>query len=256
MSKKLKVVVADDEPLARERIRRLLEPQPDVQLVGEARDGAEALTAIHAFSPDLVFLDVQMPEMSGFEVIDAVGAERMPLVIFVTAYDQHALKAFEVRALDYLLKPFDDERFTRTLERARRQIARAADPAERLRPLVNGGRGDGPRTDRLVVKSGGRLVFLPTADIDWVEADGNYVRVHAGTSAHLIRETMTSIEGRLDPERFVRIHRSRIVNLERVQEVQPWVNGEYAVLLRSGTRLALSRGYRQKLQARLRKEVA
>jgi two-component system LytT family response regulator len=253
--KKIKVLVADDEPLARERLTGLLSQEPDVELVGQARDGEEAVTAIHDDSPDLVFLDVQMPQMNGFDVIEAVGGEKMPLVIFVTAYDQHALKAFQVRALDYLLKPFDRERFTDSLQRARKQLERdeSGDLGRRLLALVKDLRRDQPKSDRLVVKSGGRLFFLRTDEIDWVEAAGNYVRIHVGPASHLLRETMNALEGRLDAEKFFRIHRSRIVNMERIQELQPWLNGEYAVVLRSGTRLTLSRGYREKLQERLKR---
>ena len=252
--RKIKVLVADDEPLARERLTGLLSQEPDVELVGQARDGEEAVTAIHDDSPDLVFLDVQMPQMSGFDVIEAVGGDKMPLVIFVTAYDQHALKAFQVRALDYLLKPFDRERFTDSLQRARKQLERdeTGDLGRRLLALVKDLRRDQPKSDRLVVKSGGRLFFLRTDEIDWVEAAGNYVRIHVGPASHLLRETMNALEGRLDAEKFFRIHRSRIVNMERIQELQPWLNGEYAVVLRSGTRLTLSRGYREKLQERLK----
>ena len=292
--KKIKVRVVDDEPLARERLTTLLSQEPDVELVTPARDGEEAITSIHDDSPDLVFLDVQMPQMNGFDVIEAVGSDKMPLVIFVTAYDQHALKAFQVRALDYLLKPFDRERFTDALQRARKQLERdeTGDLGRRLLALVKDLRRDQPRSDRLVVrrhaadpvrphrglgvgtlcqrraarlsvdphdrlvvKSGGRLFFLRTDEIDWVEAAGNYVRLHVGPASHLLRETMNAIEGRLDPEKFFRIHRSRIVNMERIQELQPWLNGEYAVLLRTGTRLTLSRGYREKLQDRLGKAI-
>ena len=255
--KKIKVLVADDEPLARERLAGLLSQEPDIEVVGQARDGEEAVTAIHDDSPDLVFLDVQMPQMSGFDVIEAVGSDKMPLVIFVTAYDQHALKAFQVRALDYLLKPFDRERFKDALGRARKQLERDenGDLGRRLLALVKDLRRDQPKSDRLVVKSGGRLFFLRTDEIDWVEAAGNYVRLHVGPGSHLLRETMNAIEGRLDPEKFFRIHRSRIVNMERIQELQPWLNGEYAVLLRTGTRLTLSRGYREKLQDRLGRAI-
>ena len=255
--KKIKVLVADDEPLARERLANLLSQESDIDVVSQARDGEEAVTAIHDDSPDLVFLDVQMPQMNGFDVIEAVGTDKMPLVIFVTAYDQHALKAFQVRALDYLLKPFDRERFTDALQRARKQLDRDenGDLGRRLLALVKDLRRDQPKSDRLVVKSGGRLFFLRTDEIDWVEAAGNYVRLHVGPASHLLRETMNAIEGRLDPEKFFRIHRSRIVNMERIQELQPWLNGEYAVLLRTGTRLTLSRGYREKLQDRLGKGI-
>ena len=251
--KKLRTVIVDDEPLARERLASLLSAEQDIEIIAQCRDGEEAVTAIDQHSPDLVFLDVQMPGLNGFEVIDAVGPEKMPLVIFVTAYDQHALRAFQVRALDYLLKPFDRERFTEALQRARTHIQRdeTGDLGRRLLALVKDLRRDQPKTDRLVVKSGGRLFFLRTDEIDWVDAAGNYVRLHVGQTSHLLRETMNAIEGRLDPEKFFRIHRSRIVNMERIQEMQPWLNGEYAVVLRTGTRLTLSRGYREKLQERL-----
>ena len=255
--KKIRVLVADDETLARERLTSLLSSEADVEIVAQARDGEEAVTGIHDRTPDLVFLDVQMPQMNGFDVIEAVGTEKMPLVIFVTAYDQHALKAFEVRALDYLLKPFDRERFADALQRARKQLEReeTGDLGRRLLALVKDLRRDQPRPDRLVVKSGGRLFFLRTDEIDWVEAAGNYVRLHVGNGSHLLRETMNAIEARLDPEKFFRIHRSRIVNMERIQEIQPWLNGEYAVVLRTGTRLTLSRGYREKLQERLARGI-
>ena len=255
--KKIRTLVVDDEPLARERLTSLLAAESDIEVVGQCRDGEEAVRAIMDHSPDLVFLDVQMPAMNGFDVIDAVGSERMPLVIFVTAYDQHALKAFQVRALDYVLKPFDRERFQEALQRARAHIQRdeTGDLGRRLLALVKDLRRDQPKTDRLVVKSGGRLFFLRTDEIDWIEAAGNYVRLHVGNTSHLLRETMNAIEGRLDPEKFFRIHRSRIVNMERIQEMQPWLNGEYAVVLRTGTRLTLSRGYREKLQERLARTV-
>jgi len=251
--KKLRTLIVDDEPLARERLASLLSAEQDIEVIGQCRDGEEAVNAIQQNTPDLVFLDVQMPELNGFEVIDAVGPDQMPLVIFVTAYDQHALRAFQVRALDYLLKPFDRERFQEALQRARAHIQRdeTGDIGRRLLALVKDLRRDQPRTDRIVVKSGGRLFFLRVDEIDWVEASGNYVRLHVGTTSHLLRETMNAIEGRLDPEKFFRIHRSRIVNIERIQEMQPWLNGEYAVVLRTGTRLTLSRGYREKLQERL-----
>lgn len=253
--KKLRTLVVDDEPLARERLVGLLASESDIDVVGQCRDGEEAVTAIHEHSPDLVFLDVHMPALNGFEVIEAVGSERMPLVVFVTAHDQHALKAFQVRALDYLLKPFDRDRFHETLQRARTQIQRdeTGDIGRRLLALVKDLRRDQPKTDRIVVKSGGRLFFIRTDEIDWIEAAGNYVRLHVGTASHLLRETMNAIESRLDPEKFFRIHRSRIVNMERIQEMQPWLNGEYAVVLQNGTRVTLSRGYREKLQERLAK---
>ena len=254
----IRALIADDEPLARERMRSLLGAEQDIEIVGEARDGVEAVEAILSQSPDLVFLDVHMPKLDGFEVIQTVGADRMPAVVFVTAYDQHALRAFEVQALDYLLKPFDSERFQGALRRVRRQIDRAetGDIGQRLLALVRDLRpASQSRTDRLVVKSGGRLFFLRADEIDWIEAAGNYVRLHVGAEGHLLRETMNSIESRLNPEIFFRIHRSHIVNIERIKELQPWFNGEYVVILRNGARLTLSRGYREKLQERLGKPL-
>ena len=252
--KKIRTLIVDDEPLARERLAALLSAEPDIEIAGQCRDGEEAVTAIIEQTPDLVFLDIQMPQLNGFEVIEAVGPERMPLVIFVTAHDRHALRAFEVRALDYLLKPFDRDRLRDALQRVRKQVERedGGEIGRRLLALMKDLRRDQPRTDRLVVKSGGRLFFLRADEIDWVEAAGNYVRLHVASTSYLLSETMNAIEGRLDPEKFFRIHRCRIVNMERIQELQPWLNGEYAVLLRTGTRLTLSRGYREKLQERLK----
>ena len=254
----IRVLIADDEPLARERMRSLLGAEQDLEIVGEARAGVETVEAILSQSPDLVFLDVHMPKLDGFEVIQTVGPDRMPAVVFVTAYDQHALRAFEVQALDYLLKPFDSERFQGALRRVRRQIdsRETGDIGQRLLALVRDLRpASQARTDRLVVKSGGRLYFLRADEIDWIEAAGNYVRLHVGAEGHLLRETMNPIESRLNPEIFFRIHRSHIVNIERIKELQPWFNGEYVVILRNGTRLTLSRGYREKLQERLGKPL-
>ena len=254
----LKTIVVDDEQLARDELGYLLGQVGGVEIIAQAGNGVEALETIDRLQPDLVFLDVQMPGLTGFEVarrlLDNGPASH---IIFVTAYDQHALKAFQVRALDYILKPFDRERFVEALQRARRQIEReeTGDLGRRLLALVKDLRKDQPKTDRLVVKSGGRLFFLRMDEIDWIEAAGNYVRLHVGNSSHLLRETMNAIEGRLDPEKFFRIHRSRIVNMERIQEMQPWLNGEYAVVLRTGTRLTLSRGYREKLQERLGRAI-
>jgi two-component system LytT family response regulator len=245
----------DDEPIARERILSLLQQESDVEVIGQCADGVQAVSAIQQQSPDLVFLDVQMPGCDGFGVIQNIGAERMPTVVFVTAYDEYALRAFEVHALDYLLKPFGKDRFQETLKHARESLERrrAGDLGRRLLALVHDLKPEQQRLDRLVVKSGGRVFFLRTEEIDWIEAAGNYVRLHLGEENHLFRETMNGMESRLDTRRFVRIHRSRIVNTERIKELQPWFNGEYVVILRNGTRLTLSRGYREKLQEQLGK---
>jgi two-component system LytT family response regulator len=248
-------MVVDDEPVARERIVGLLQQEKDIELVGECADGNQAVNAIQQQHPDLVFLDVQMPACDGFGVIQQVGADQMPAVVFVTAYDEYALRAFEVHAIDYLLKPFGRDRFQQTLQHAREHLERrrAGDLGRRLLALVQDLKPEPQKLDRLVVKSGGRVFFLRTDDIDWIEAAGNYVRLHLGEDSHLFRETMNNMEGRLDAHRFVRIHRSRIVNTDRIKELQPWFNGEYVVILQNGARLTLSRGYREKLQERLGK---
>ena len=241
--------------MARERILGLLAQETDVEVIGQCADGVQAVSAIQQLSPELVFLDVQMPAVDGFGVIKQVGPEKMPMVVFVTAYDEYALQAFEVHALDYLLKPFGRDRFAQTLQHAREHLERrrAGDLGKRLMALVQDIKPEPQRLDRLVVKSGGRVFFLRTQEIDWIEAAGNYVRLHLGEDSHLFRETMNNMEGRLDAQRFVRIHRSRIVNTDRIKEMQPWFNGEYVVVLQNGTRLTLSRGYREKLQERLGK---
>ena len=250
---RIRIVIADDEPLARERLRTLLAPESWAEIGAECQNAAEAVDAITRLKPDLVFLDVQMPGGTGFDVIDAVGAARMPLVIFVTAFDRYALRAFDVHALDYLLKPFDRERFQQALLRARQQLERKStgDLERRLLELVQDLRPAPHKLERFVVKSGGRVFFVRADEIDWIEAAGNYVKLHVGGDAHLFRETMSALEARLDPDFFYRIHRSHIVNIERVKELQPWFNGEYVVFLRNGTRLTLSRGYREKLQERI-----
>ena len=252
---KIRALVVDDEPLARERVITLLQREGDVEVVGECSDGAQAVAAIQDRSPDLVFLDIQLPGGDGFDVISAIGAERMPPVIFVTAYDEYALRAFEVHALDYLLKPFGRDRFRETLQHARVSVERrrAGDLGRRLLALVNDIRPEPAQLERLVLRSGGRVFFIRTSDIDWIEAAGNYVRLHLGTESHLFRETMNGIETRLDPARFVRIHRSRIVNIERIQELQPSPTGDYVVLLNTGARVPLGRAYRDRLEERVGK---
>jgi two-component system LytT family response regulator len=251
---KIRTLVVDDESLARERVLSLLQHETDVEVVGECSDGGQAVSAIQQHAPDLVFLDVQMPGCDGFEVIRHVGPDRMPTVVFVTAYDEYALQAFEVHALDYLLKPFGKDRFQQTLRHAREALERrrAGELGRRLLALVHGAKpAEPPQVERLVVKSGGRVFFLRTDEIDWIEAAGNYVRLHLGAESHLFRETMNRMESRLDERRFARIHRSRIVNTERIKEMQPRFNGDYLVILRNGTRLTLSRGYRDRVQRKL-----
>ena len=226
----MKVVIVDDEPLARRGIRARLERLGGVEVVAECASGSAAVRAIRERSPDVVFLDVQMPSLDGFDVVEEVGAENMPVTIFVTAYDTHAIRAFDASALDYLLKPIDDERFARAVDRARRRLA------ER-----------GARTHRIVVRDRGRAVILEPDDIDWIAAEGDYVRIQSAGRGHLLRETMTSMEKRLDPVRFARIHRSAIVNVARVKEIRRHGDRDYLVTLRDGTRLRMSRTFRNRL---------
>lgn len=248
---KTRVLLVDDEPLARERVRKLLEQEPEIELIGECSDGASAVQMIQKEAPDLVFLDVQMPELSGFEVVQQVGAEKVPAIVFITAHDQFALKAFEVHAVDYLLKPFDKERFKVALRRAIDQVQRrqAGELSQRLTALLADVRAPGQpkHLERLAVKSSGRVVFVKVDEIDWIEASDNYVSLHVGNDEHLHRETMSSLETQLPAAKFMRISRSTIVNLDRVKELQPLFHGEYAVILRNGKRLTLSRSYRDKL---------
>jgi two-component system LytT family response regulator len=249
----IRALVVDDELLGRQIIREMLEDHPDVEVVGECVNGYEAVAAIQEQSPDLIFLDVEMPEMSGFEVLNALKTERMPMVIFVTAYDQYAVRAFEVHAFDYLLKPFDRDRFERAMRRARAQIARQKDGTtdQRILALLEELKAESKYLERLVIKAEGRVFFLDTDDIYWIEAEGNYVRVHNGKKSYLLRDTVSNLESQLDPKKFLRIHRSAMVRIDRIQELQPWFHGEYRVILQNGTQLTLSRNYRENLQKAL-----
>ncbi|MGH9752672.1 MAG: histidine kinase [Blastocatellia bacterium] len=220
----------------------------EIEIIGESANGLEAVAAIQKLKPDLVFLDVQMPEMDGFEVIEAVGVERMPRVIFVTAYDQYTLRAFEVHALDYLLKPFDRERFLKALNYARSSLDRGEFNRQLVRLLDDRLAARKP-LERLVIKSGGRIYFLNVEEVDWIEAADNYVELHVGRESHLLRETISGLAARLDPARFLRIRHSTIVNLERVKELRPLFRGEFLIVLRDGTELTSSRRYRKNLDA-------
>jgi len=248
----LRVLVADDQPMARERLVSLLSAEPGVEVAGTAASGPEAIDCIRNASPDLVFLDLQMPGMDGFKVIEAIGVDRMPATVFVTAYDEYAVRAFEVQALDYLLKPFGRQRFQSALERARRHLERErqGEMAGRLAELLRTGRQES-NGERLLVKSGGRVSFVDVESIDWVEAEGNYVRIYAGEHVHLMRETMSGLIEKIGPHRFFRIHRSRIVNIKRVKELLIAGGGDYQVVLLDGTKLGLSRLYRDALQEQL-----
>ena len=251
-SRKIKAIVVDDEPPARRNLRALLKGVPDIELVKECGNGRDAVSSIREFQPELVFLDVQMPEMDGFEVLEQLTDQPMPVIIFVTAYDQYALKAFEVSALDYLLKPFDDARFHKALSQARRQIEQqdASELGRKFLTLMGSReiRPEAPRyLTRLMVKTAGRVIFIRTDEVDWIEAYDNYVRLHVGGKAHLLRQTMNELETGLNPEQFARIHRSTIVNLDRVKELHPHFN-EHLVILVDGTELKLSRTRKEWLE--------
>jgi two-component system LytT family response regulator len=236
-SAKIRTLVVDDEPLARSNLTVLLQTDPEIEIIGECGSGMEGLEQIRSQNPALVFLDVQMPECDGFDVLELLGADVPPAVVFVTAYDQYALRAFEAGALDYLLKPFDNARFERALGRAKDRIRRAQ---------------GGPRkSDRLVIKSVGQVLFLRFSEIDWIEAADYYACLHVGGQSHLLRRSMNELDRELDPAVFCRIHRSTIVNLDRVRGLKSGEDGEHEVLLESGVRLRSSRSYRKQLQARL-----
>lgn len=261
----VRTLIVDDERMARKRLRTLLTADADVDIVGECSNGRDAVSVIREREPDLVFLDVQMPELDGFAVVQAIGVQRMPVTVFVTAFDQYAVKAFDAHALDYLTKPFDRERFHASLGRAKdqvrlrevakKQVASAASEGsasnaelrERLMSLLEGLERRQQYAERLMVKSAGRVVFLKVNEIDWIEAAGSYVRLHVGRDGHLLHEGITSLASRLDPTRFARVHRSTIVNLDRVRELQPWFHGDAVAILRDGTRLQVSRTYRDAL---------
>jgi two-component system LytT family response regulator len=260
----IKVIVADDEVVARRRVTRLLRQDPDISVVAECAGGREAVDRIRDADPDLVFLDVQMPDLTGIEVVETIGPDRMPPVVFVTAFDRHAIKAFELNALDYILKPYDSERFEQALTRARRRMQQvdATSRASELKGLIDAlvlertraGEADVPAQqslDRLAVRVDGAIRIVRVDDVDWFETVGNYVRLHAGKADHMLRSTSIELERSLDPRRFARIHRRYIVNLDRVAEVQPWFAGDAVIILTNGAKLRLSRTYREAFHARL-----
>jgi two-component system LytT family response regulator len=242
-------LIVDDEPLARQSVRRLLKRHTDIQILGECGDGASAVKEISEKNPDLVFLDIQMPELDGFGVVERVGVEEMPASIFVTAYDQYALNAFDTNAIDYLLKPFGQDRFERALKRARERLSLPLD-RESLHALLEAARQKGPCIENLPVSENGKILFIKTRDIQWIESAGNYARLHLASGHHDVRETLTALESRLDTKQFARIHRSVIVNLHYVKEVHPWFHGYHLVVLESGRKLRMSR-YQKNTAARL-----
>ena len=271
MNRKIRALVVDDESLAREALLVMLGGDPEIEVIAECRNGKEAVTAIREQSPEVVFLDIQMPEMDGFQVVEEVGAMQMPVTIFVTAYDKHALRAFEAHALDYLLKPFDHDRFNTALQRAKTFVRqqklseiseglfamlqdlklKTGEPPTEVDSKKPGRGAQKEPIDRVVIKAGGRIYFLMVEEIDWVEGAGDYLSLHSGNQTHLIRETMGSFHAKLNPQKFLRIHRSTLVNIERIENIQPLFKGDYVITLTSGIRLKASRGYRRELQALL-----
>jgi two-component system, LytTR family, response regulator len=248
----VRVVVADDEPIGRQRLIRLLQAEPDTEIVAACADGEEAVEAIREHLPDVVLLDIQMPQLDGFEVVAALGEAQQPSVIFVTAHDQYALRAFEVRAFDYLLKPVEADRLRLAMDRATSTQQRSAQVSVTRRILTlleeMNARERGRGRDRLVVRTPERAFFLRADSVDWIEAAGKVVHLHVGRTVHALRESMAELEQELDPTRFVRVSRSVIVNLDRIQEIQPWFQGDYVLILADGTRLTSTRGYRDNMR--------
>lgn len=248
---KIKTLIIDDMLLARKRVRRFLNLDAEIEIVGEYSDGREAIKTIERINPELIFLDVQMPGMNGFEVLQKIPEEKIPVVIFVTAYDEFALQAFEVNALDYLLKPFNRERFYKALTRAKSQIKQRRDVFpkhdQQLRNFLAQLKTEPNHLKRLAVKTNGRVIFLLADEIDWIEAVGNYLSVQVGDTSHLVRKTLTDMEQKLDANQFVRINRSVIINLDRIKEMHPLFSGDQEIILRGGKRFTMSRNYREKL---------
>jgi two-component system, LytTR family, response regulator len=246
---KLRLLIVDDEPLVRESIRFALATIPHAEVIEECESGRQAIEAIRSHSPDLVLLDVQMQDMTGLDVVSQVGAERMPAVIFITAYDEYAVKAFELNAVDYILKPFDEQRLVEGINRATGRIAASNNNglADQLRALLESRQQKWPA--RLVVRNGERFEMVPVESIDWIESANNYAQLYCGPRQHLINETLTSLEGRLDPAKFVRIHRRRIVNISRITVIHSMLGGTYEVELRTGGRLPTGRQYKHAIHA-------
>jgi two-component system LytT family response regulator len=251
----LRVIIADDEPPARARLRRFLKALPDVELIAECGDGAAAVQAIESHEPDLVLLDVQMPELDGFDVLRALEVPRLPAVIFVTAFDHYAVRAFEVHALDYVVKPVEADRLAAALAHARRRITEHRSASAGLADLLKELKSDGAHLSRIPVRSEGRIKVIELADVDWLSAADNYVALHAGAREYLVRDTIAALERRLDPTSFVRIHRSTIVRFDRIAELTPDVHGDFTIRLKDGTRLDMSRSYRSSVEARFGRKL-
>jgi two-component system LytT family response regulator len=257
MRSPIRVLIVDDEPPARAHLRQLLGADPDVEIVGECGNGHDAVAEIRQHHPDLVLLDIQIPELDGFGVVREIGVEQMPVVIFITAYDEFALQAFEVHALGYLLKPVDRDRFAEALARAKAYLRRGApdDLSARLAALLEQTAAREPSPDRLAIRVNGRILFIRIDDIDWIEAVDNHVRLHVGPRTHLVRGTLTALERRLPASKFLRTHRSVIVNVHRIAEIQPWFGGDYVIILADGTRHTSGRSYRQKVHDFVRRAL-
>jgi len=251
----IRTLIADDESLARKRLRELVQHDTEIEIVAECANGSETLTALRRFRPDLVFLDIQMPGLDGISLMEAISQEWSPMIIFVTAYEQYAIKAFDLQALDYLLKPFDRARFTQALQRAkeRSQARQEREVNKQILELLTEIKEKPRYLDRLVIKNNDRVIIVKIDEINWIEAEGNYVRIHYGKQSALIRETLSRLASQLDPHKFPRIHRSRLVNIERIQELHPWSHRDYRILLADGTELTLSRNYREPLSQLLGK---
>jgi two-component system LytT family response regulator len=257
----IRTIIADDEHLARKKLRLLLSSEPGVQVVAECQDGQQTVVALQAHKPDLLLIDIRMPVLDGFQVLGKIAPDEMPVVVFTTAYDQFAIRAFEADALDYLLKPFEAERLHHAIERARAELLKSHNRdltnrilevlAKNAEPKMESRQVD----DRMVIRAGGKVVFLDVKDIDWIEAAANYVKLNVGKDSYLLREGIGSISNRLDPDRFVRIHRSAIVNVRKIKELQPCESGEYIAVLKNGKELSCSRGYRTQLQQLIGKNL-
>lgn len=247
--REIRTIIVDDEPLARLRLRHLLGDDPEINIVAQCVDAFEAIKAIHELSPDLIFLDIQMPEKDGFSVIAEIGMDLMPYTVFVTAYDQHALRAFECNALDYLLKPYNEERFFKTLQRAKRLIlaTQGTEMKRRIMSAVEQLKQKADFLERILIKTRGRIFFLNLDEVHWIKSEGNYLRLNAGQASYLIRDTVHNFQSRIDPKRFLRIQRSTIVNVDKIKDLVQMTHGDYKVILCDGTELAFSRHYRDNL---------
>jgi len=253
----IRTLIADDETLARRKLRTLLSAESCANVVGECQDGRQTLDAVLTCKPDLLLLDIQMPDLDGFQVLEQIPPDQLPIVIFTTAYDQYAIRAFEAHALDYLLKPFDQRRLHCALERAKSELLKSHEQAlqTRILDILGKNRPEPVQFNRLVIRTGGRVVFLDLDEVDWIEAAANYVKLHAGKQSFLLREGIGHIWAKMDPERFVRVHRSYIINVKRIRELQPCESGEFMAVLKDGKELPCSRGCRPQLMGLIERSL-